>query len=677
MVFRRGFLCLLINFSRFGLAENALPPAELLFSKTPTENYTLSPVGNFVAKYSRTGEHSELSIGMSHQPIHSKSVSVSETESVICSFWYSDTQLGYYAVAQDGTHIFTLLEVRNDSTQAQMEIRTLCRSSRHSDRLYVIGPVSNPSVAAGMVIACASKEATSEQLFEINLSTGVWRDLDVTSNGITQWTASHTGAILAGIRNRQTHKELVILGSAPPQLLASCSLEDAVTPLAFDESEKLLWVVSNHGAEVDKKRLEEWNVETGEMRVLHADPKNEVDLAMALIERGGKGVLGAYYNRAKMEFHSASHEAKEVEEACTIQFGEGAVCILGDSDISKRRWIVSLESDIAPKTSYLFDRHTKKWVLLSPRPMWLSDHQFGKMHSFNFKGRDGENLTGYITAQPGTETSPQPTVLFVHGGPRMRNHWGYDPRVQFLATRGYVVAQVNFRGSDGFGKAFANAGNRQMGTGVMQHDLTDAVKYLIAKGVTDQRRVAIFGGSYGGYAALAGMTFTPDLFAAGIDFFGLSDLEAYVRKIPPFWQSTSEEFYLTMGNPKRPEGIKTMRSQSPIYSVSRLGHPVMILHGVNDQLVPIAQSDNFAREARRQGKQVDYLVLKSEGHGFSDPRNEATAFVAIEKFLHIHLGGQVSKPADKSMTALIEEWRGTADHRIKKMRAQVHDPNKK
>jgi pimeloyl-ACP methyl ester carboxylesterase len=665
MHFRRGLLCLLFSFSRCICAESALPPAELFFSETPSENYSLSTAGNFVAKLLQNGEHSQLSIGISRQPMGGSSVSVPESASVTCSFWYSDKQFGYYALAKDGTHLFTLLEVRQKASEAQIEISPLYRSSRQTDRLYVIGPISNPSVAAGMVIACASKEATSDHLFELNLCTGAWRELKVESNGITQWTASPTGGKLAGIRNRQKQKELVILESGSLRVLASCSLEDAVTPLGFDKSEKVLWVVSNHGADVDKKRLEEWNLETGEMRVLHEDPKNEVDLAMPLIERDGKAVLGAYYSRGNMQFHSASHEAKEVEQAFTTKFGAGAVCILGDSDITMRRWIVNHESDTAPKTSYLFDRQTKEWVLLSPKLMWPAEHQLGQMRSFKFKGRDGETLNGYMTAQPVAETTPRPTVLFVHGGPRMRNHWGYDPRVQFLASRGYVVAQVNFRGSDGFGKAFANAGNRQMGTGVMQHDLTDAVSHLIAKGVTDRKRVAIFGGSYGGYAALAGMIFTPDLFVAGIDFFGLSDLESYVREIPLFWQSTTEEFYLTMGNPKEPEGVKTMRAQSPLYSVSRLSHPVMILHGVHDQLVPIAQSDNFVREALRQGKSVDYLVLKSESHGFSDSRNEATAFVAIEKFLHLHLGGLVSNPAAESMSARIDEWRRAADHRIK------------
>lgn len=674
MHFRRGLLCLLFSFSRCVCAESALPPAELFFSETPSENYTLSTAGNFVAKHSQSGEHGQLSIGMSRQPTHDNSVSIPESASVTCSFWYSDKQFGYCALAKNGTHLFTLFEVSQKCSEAKIEIRPLCRSSRQADRLYVIGPVSNTSVAAGMVIACASKEATSDQLFELNLCTGAWRELKVESNGITQWTASPTGAKLAGIRNRQKQKELVILESGSLRVLASCSLEDAVTPLAFDKNEKVLWVVSNHGADVDKKRLEEWNLETGKMRVLHADPKNEVDLAMPLIERNGEGVLGAYYSRGNMEFHSASQEAKEVEQAFTTKFGTGAVCILGDSDITKRRWIVSHESDTAPKTSHLFDRQTKKWVLLSPKPMRPAEHQLGQMRSFQFKGSDGETLNGYMTAQPATETTPRPTVLFVHGGPRMRNHWGYDPRVQFLASRGYVVAQVNFRGSDGFGKAFANAGNRQMGTGVMQHDLTDAVSHLIAQGVTDGKRVAIFGGSYGGYAALAGMTFTPDLFVAGIDFFGLSDLESYVREIPPFWQSTTEEFYLTMGNPKEPEGVKTMRAQSPLYSVSRLNHPVMILHGVNDQLVPIAQSDNFVREALRQGKSVDYLVLKSESHGFSDTRNEAAAFVAIEKFLHLHLGGLVSNPAAKSMSARIDEWLRTADQRIRPRKpAHQHD----
>jgi dipeptidyl aminopeptidase/acylaminoacyl peptidase len=232
-----------------------------------------------------------------------------------------------------------------------------------------------------------------------------------------------------------------------------------------------------------------------------------------------------------------------------------------------------------------------------------------------------------------------PTVVFPHGGPNKRNYWGYDPRVQFLANRGYAVFQPNFRGSSGFGKRFQNAGDKQWGRGVMQDDITDGVKWLVSSHISDPAKIAILGGSYGGFAALAGVTFTPELYAAGISLFGPSNLTEFVTHLPESWQAVEGDIKVKMGDPRVNSDHERMFEQSPVHFVDQIRVPLLIYQGALDRVVSIAQADAFVSKSRSAGKTVDYLVSKEEGHGFINSAIEQTVYVAIEQFLVPILGG--------------------------------------
>jgi dipeptidyl aminopeptidase/acylaminoacyl peptidase len=266
--------------------------------------------------------------------------------------------------------------------------------------------------------------------------------------------------------------------------------------------------------------------------------------------------------------------------------------------------------------------------------------------------RDGLQLPGYLTLPPNSPPAAQspklPLVLMVHGGPWARDDWGFDPYAQWLANRGYAVLQVNYRGSTGFGKAFLNAGNGQWGVGAMQHDLTDAVHWAVAQGIADPKRVCIFGGSYGGYATLAGLAFTPDLYACGVDIVGPSQIKTLFESIPPYWAPAKKEMVLRVGDVEHDAALN--RRISPLFHVDDIRAPLMVLQGANDPRVKIAESNQIVSAMREKGLPVTYIVFPDEGHGFARPDNSLDANAHIEQFLAKYLGGRAEpiKPIEGS-----------------------------
>jgi len=228
-------------------------------------------------------------------------------------------------------------------------------------------------------------------------------------------------------------------------------------------------------------------------------------------------------------------------------------------------------------------------------------------------------------------------VLFVHGGPWWRDNWGYDPHVQWMANRGYVCFQINFRGSTGYGKDFLNASNKEWG-GKMHDDLVDGVNWIVDQGVINPDKVAIFGGSYGGYAALVGATFTPDLFCCAVDIFGPSSLTTFTETIPPYWESMLPQFYERIGNPETEEEF--LKSRSPLFKVDQIKIPILIAQGANDPRVKQAESDQIVKAMKEKGIEYEYMLFEDEGHGFAKPENRMEFYTAAEKFLAKHLGGR-------------------------------------
>ena len=261
------------------------------------------------------------------------------------------------------------------------------------------------------------------------------------------------------------------------------------------------------------------------------------------------------------------------------------------------------------------------------------------MRPVRIPARDGLSLQSYLTLPAGLAPKNLPLVLNVHGGPWARDRWGYHPEAQWLANRGYAVLQVNFRGSTGFGKKFLHAGDREWGA-KMQDDLTDSVAWAVKEGYADAERVAIYGGSYGGYAALAGAAFTPDLFRCAVDIVGPSNIVTLVRSIPPYWEIQRRIFDLRVGNADTEQEF--LESRSPLFSADKIKIPMLIAQGANDPMVKQAESEAIVAALRQRGGEVDYMLFPDEGHGFARPENRLAFYRRAEAFLAKHLGGRAA-----------------------------------
>ncbi|MBI2266594.1 MAG: S9 family peptidase, partial [Armatimonadetes bacterium] len=307
-------------------------------------------------------------------------------------------------------------------------------------------------------------------------------------------------------------------------------------------------------------------------------------------------------------------------------------------DRSDSVWTVAYRVDDGPVAYYVYHRGERKADFLFLNQPAIQKYRLAPMTPIVIPARDGLKLVSYLTVPPGVVPKHLPTVLLVHGGPWARDHWGIDPAVQWLANRGYAVLQVNFRGSTGFGKKFLNAANGQWGIGSMQHDLTDAVQWAIKNDIADPRRVAVFGGSYGGYATLAGLTFTPELYACGVDLVGPSNLRTLLQSIPPYWALEKYNFTLRIGNVEEDDELN--RKLSPLFHVDKIRAPLLIGQGANDPRVNIRESDQIVQAMRARNLPVIYAVCPDEGHGFMRPENRLDFFGRAEEFLSKYLGGR-------------------------------------
>jgi dipeptidyl aminopeptidase/acylaminoacyl peptidase len=300
------------------------------------------------------------------------------------------------------------------------------------------------------------------------------------------------------------------------------------------------------------------------------------------------------------------------------------------------KFIVATYSDRTRGKRYLYDKTTKQLEFLADVTPWLPEDQLAAMTPVQYTSRDGLVIHGYLTLPKGVPAVNLPVVVNVHGGPWARDVWGFNPEVQFLASCGYAVLQMNFRGSVGYGRQFWEASFREWGR-KMQDDVTDGVHWLIKEGIADPKRVAIYGGSYGGYATLAGLAFTPDLYAAGVDYVGVSNLLTFMRSVPPYWKPFLAMMQEMVGDMEADEAM--LKAASPVYHADRITAPLLIAQGAKDPRVVKAESDQMVEAMRKRGVEVEYIVKDDEGHGFHNEENRFEFYEAMERFLGKHIGG--------------------------------------
>jgi len=329
---------------------------------------------------------------------------------------------------------------------------------------------------------------------------------------------------------------------------------------------------------------------------------------------------------------------------------------MGSGTADEKKFLVTVYGDKYASDTYFFDTKTKELIhQYTPRPE-LKKHEEAlcEMQPITYKSSDGLEIPAYLTLPKYKTSEKLPLVMVIHGGPWARDTWGYDAFAQFLANRGFAVLQPNFRGSTGYGKKFLDAGNKEWGM-KMQDDITWGVKHLVEKGLVDEKKVAIMGGSYGGYATLAGVAFTPDVYACGVDIVGPSNLFTLLESIPAYWESFKKTMYMRMGDPETEEGRAILKKESPLFSADKIKSPLLIVQGANDPRVKQAESDQIVVALRKLGTPVEYLLAENEGHGYHNPINSQAMFAASEKFLAKYCGTRYQESMPEEVAERLKE----------------------
>lgn len=409
--------------------------------------------------------------------------------------------------------------------------------------------------------------------------------------------------------------------------------DDSLTtsPLALTLDGAGLWMVSSVGANAG--RLVKLDIASGETTVVAEDPQYDVGGVRIHPDTREPQAVTFVKERASYQILDPDIE-DDMQKLFALDPGDLNLTGHDDTD---RTWLAAYMNDDGPVRYYAYDRDAKEATFLFEHQPALSQYELAKMEPFSYTARDGLTVHGYLTFPPGAERRGLPTVLNVHGGPWARDEWGYNPEAQWLSNRGYLCVQVNFRGSTGYGKEFVNAGDKEWGA-KMHTDLLDAVDWIVDQGYADRSKVAIYGGSYGGYAALAGAAFTPDVFACAVDIVGPSNLKTLIESIPPYWAPMIAQFHTRVGNPETEEAF--MWERSPLSKAGDIRIPLLIAQGANDPRVKQAESEQIVAALKEKGIDHEYLLFPDEGHGFAKPENRLTFYAHAERFLAKHLGGR-------------------------------------
>lgn len=518
-----------------------------------------------------------------------------------------------------------------------------------------------------IIIGLNDRKPELHDVYRLNILTGERVLIRQNNENVADWTVDLDGNLrLATRMTDDGGTEILRVEHDTLVPIYSVNAEETCGPTRFSPDGKKFYIETNKGSETDKTEFRLFDLATGTTTLVEKDPENEVDFGGAMFSDVTDELLATFYVGDRVRMYPKEKKFGVDYEKMKKLLPDGEISITGMTS-DEKVWMVVVSSDVDPGSRYLYDRPTGKVELLYRSRPNLPSENLVHVKPVRYDARDGMNIPAYLALPKGLPATGLPTVMLIHGGPWARVDWGYNPEMQFLANRGYAVLTMNFRGSTGYGKKFLNAGNKQWGTGFMQHDISDGVKYLIKEGIADPKRIAIYGGSYGGYATLAGVAFTPDLYAAGISYVGPSNIITLLNSIPPYWAPAKKMFAVRVGDLEKPEEVKMLEAQSPLNSATQIKAPLLVIQGANDPRVKKRESDQIVVALRDLGRQVDNMVAPDEGHGFAGKENRLAVYTAMERFFAKNLGGryQESVPVDlqrklESLTVDIKTVKTTA-----------------
>ena len=643
-----------------GLASSVVaqqPPIidrALFFGEVQISGGQISPDGQYLSFLKPYKGTRNIWVKKAGEPFSAaRPVSAEAARPVRGYFWSRDSKYILYAQDAGGDENFNVYAIDPtqpaDPNSGVPPTRALTNLKGVRTEIFA-APRSKPDI---LYIGLNDRDPRWHDLYELHLSTGEKKLIRKNTEQIAAWDFDNAGDLrLAERTNQAGDTEILRVDPDGFKQIYSCSVLEGCGVTGFDATNKHVYLQTNKGA-LDLTQLELMDPATGATTKVESDPEARVDLDGVVSSDIDQHIFFTEYqdDRQRLYFKDKAFE----QEYHWLQTKlPGKDLHFGARSKDENIWIVSASSDTEPGETYLWNRKEKTLVLQYRIREELPRELLAERRPYHFKSSDGLDIPAYLTLPRGLPAKNLPLIVFPHGVPWARDNFGYDTFAQYLANRGYAVLQPNFRGSTGYGKKFLNAGNGQWGR-KMQDDLTWGVKSLIADGTADPKRIGISGGSYGGYATLAGVAFTPDLYAAAVAIVAPSNLITLLDAIPPYWEAGRKQMYTRMADPNTPDGKALLIAESPLTQAKAIVTPLMVVQGKNDPRVNIRESNQIVAAVRDNNKPVEYLVAPDEGHGFARPINNLAMVTAMEQFFSKYLNGRYQKDVPPDVEAKLKE----------------------
>ncbi|HUG52767.1 MAG TPA: alpha/beta fold hydrolase [Vicinamibacteria bacterium] len=627
---------------------------ELFFGNPEIAAAQLSPDGRYIAFLKPWKDTRNVWVKKTAEPYSAGRLVTADARRPIPGFfWSRDSKYVLFVQDKDGDENYNVYAVDPAAPagagQETPPARNITDAKGARAFIYAV-PKADPDV---IYVGLNDRDQAWHDVYQVRISTGERTLVRQNTERIAGWNFDLSGRLRLAERiadNGDT--EVLRIDPSGLTKVYTCTVFEACGVRRFHKDGKRTYMETNKG-DTDLSRLVLLDAETGKEEVVESDPLRRVDFGNASFSEATDELVATSYqdDRTRVYFRDKAFEADY--RLLERKLPEREISI-GSSTADDRLWFVTATSDVDPGERYLFDRRTKALTSQYKVRERIPREHMAAMKAIRYASSDGLEIPAFLTLPRGVAAKGLPVIVLPHGGPWARDNWGFSNLAQFLANRGYAVLQPNFRGSTGYGKTFLNAGNRQWGDR-MQDDITWGVKHLVGEGIADPRRVGIMGGSYGGYATLAGVAFTPDLYAAAVSIVGPSNLITLLDSIPPYWEAGRIIFHERLGNPKDPEGRKQLERQSPLNSAARIRTPLLVAQGANDPRVKKAESEQIVIALRDRGFPVEYVLAPDEGHGFARPVNSMSLFAATEAFFQKHLGGRVQTGLTPELTTRLRE----------------------
>jgi dipeptidyl aminopeptidase/acylaminoacyl peptidase len=568
-------------------------------------------------------------------------------------FWSHDSKFILYVQDSGGDENFNVYAINPalpaDPNTGVPPTRALTNLKGVRTIIFAV-PKAKPDV---LFIGLNDRDPKWHDLYELSISSGEKKLLRTNTAEIASWQFDDAGTLrLAERTSKSGDTEILRVDAGGFHPIYSCSVLESCGAFDFDADGKNVYLATNKGS-LNLTELQMLDVDMGNTTKVESDPDNRVDLSSAEISRVDHRILFTEYEddvyRRYIKDRAFGKDYAWLQSklpGLDISFGARS----NDENI----WIVNAHSDVEPGIVYVWNRKAKTLAMQYHVREEIPRDALAERKPYHYPSSDGLDIPAYLTLPKGLPAKNLPLVVYPHGGPWGRDSFGYDTTAQFLANRGYAVLQPNFRASTGYGKKFLNAGNGEWGR-KMQDDITWGVKSLVAAGIVDPKRVGISGGSYGGYATLAGVAFTPALYAAAVAYVAPSNLITLLDAIPPYWEAARKQMYTRMADPTTPQGKALLVAESPLSQAKAIVTPLLVVQGKNDPRVNVRESDQIVAAVRDNGKPVKYLVAPDEGHGFARPINTLAYITAMEDFFAQYLGGRVQQDVPTDVAAKLKD----------------------